>query len=211
MRTLLVCLLFLVAACSGEDGTAALSEAGSAPVISEAAFELANETIKDCTGETVIVAPVLPDQADMLALVGFQPALTEGEARVEEFSFVREYAAPGCADHSTEVVAFAGATETPPEIPLDAHGTATFSKERVVTVVLTPPLIVTQEKPYAFIGVRMSARRGESVCLAACSHATRPSANWWSRYPLSPFKWQPAPETTPGAGPVGYFFSVSGF
>ncbi len=165
----------------------------------ESRFELSNETPESCGVALIKVSDHA--QTDAVALSGFEPPLTDGEAHIDQFTFLRTYEGAECGTSPTEVIAFTGTSPHPLEIPLDTHGTpALNTSDRTIIVTLDPPMRVTEERPYAFLGVRLE----DSVCVMACPRASGEDANWRSSYPLSPFSWQPAPES-------GYVFSIAGF
>lgn len=173
-------------------------------------------TIDNCAGSR-IVGPLLPDEAGVIALGRF--TFAELPVTLETFSYVTDVARGQCADLATELIYFASSNATPSDEPTDARVVVVPpSGGGDASIALTPPLTLTRERPFAFVGVRMAADGDRSICVVGCPGSERADDNWWSSAPAAPFGWDrlvdSAPNDdpdTPGDGLAwDYVFAVSG-
>lgn len=238
----LVALLILVTACgigggtpSGSDdgaggagGSITVSVASSSVVSTSSAGPggaggtggeggvIASIATLDGCASPRIVGPQLPEEAGALALGRF--TLETLPATLETFRFVGEPSRGQCADMATEVVYWASASAVPEETPTDAVAVPVPSTDGEVTVMLDPPLELTPERPYGFVGVRMAASGDSSACIVACPGSERPDDNWWSSAPVAPYGWDRLVDSAPNDDPAtpgdglawDYVFTVSG-
>lgn len=244
MRLMTLCVVAAVigAACSGGDGggssgTSTSSGAGDAAANSSApastsatsgggagggggsgggAVSASIATLDGCARPR-IVGPSLPEEAGAVALGRF--TFAELPVTLNAFAYVAETARGQCGDLGTEIVYFASSSETPSEAPADVYVLAVPPLGGGdVAIALDPPLTLTPERPFAFVGVRMAAEGERSVCIVACPNSERHDDNWWSSAPAEPYGWDrlvdsaPADEPgTPGDGLAwDYVFSVAG-
>lgn len=241
MRVMALCVVaaaVLVTACGDSDGGgyggAASSSGDGGAATSSAASTSTSVTSGDGSGgwggavsasvatldgcaRPRIVGPSLPDEAGAVALGRF--TFAELPVVLDAFAYVAETARGQCGDLETEVVYFASSSAAPAEEPVDVHVLAVpQSGGGDVSIALDPPLVITPEQPFAFVGVRMAADGDRSICVIGCPGSERPDDNWWSSAPAAPYGWDrlvdsaPADEPgTPGDGLAwDYVFSVTG-
>jgi hypothetical protein len=164
-----------------------------------------------------IVGPSLPEEAGTVALGRF--TFAELPVTLDAFAYVAEVARGQCGDLETDVVYFASSSATPAEEPPDVHVLAVPpSGGGDASIALDPPLVLTPEQPFAFVGVRMAAEGERSVCVVACPGSERHDDNWWSSAPSAPYGWDRLVDSAPGDEPNtpgdglawDYAFTVSG-
>lgn len=204
-------------AASTSDSTASGEGSGGGSGTGGAGAVSASIATLDGCARPRIVGPSLPDEAGAVALGRF--TFAELPVVLDAFAYVAETARGQCGDLETEVVYFASSSAAPAEEPVDVHVLAVpQSGGGDVSIALDPPLVITPEQPFAFVGVRMAADGDRSICVIGCPGSERPDDNWWSSAPAAPYGWDrlvdsaPADEPgTPGDGLAwDYVFSVTG-
>lgn len=168
-------------------------------------------TPADCGGfqrrEQGAVVPA-PAEIGAIALGRFE---AQTPLSVEEFRYV------ACSGAAHEVVLFASSSTVPDESPgdvrvIEVSGASGDEEQRPITVPIDPPLQLTEEKPFGYLGVRMTEEGSSTMCVATCRDSTQPERNYWSDHAEAPFGWKQLSQSpTPNSGlQDDYIFSVVG-